>query len=419
MAYKAFVVGVNTLGLEYCARDAQRLSASLEKYGYEIISPGNNKYSLQAEFDSMIDQAAQTDTLLLYFSGHALPEKGKLRFFLADDASRPANKLNINEWLESFSDCRASNKLIILDCCHASQGIAKLQLELSDRYLVLAASERLGKSLELESLQASFFTHCLCQALDNPPQSVLKDGKNISVQNLHKWLSEEAQKHNGQNTIQVPIPKLFGSHTDFALATLPSDEARSALKATAEARRLQTVEQRYRDLLLKTCDIVSLANLPEQDRHLATRSLELRRLYVPLRVWVDFEAGKEHEETEWKEIEKRRAASMGARLETKAPRRERRRAPVGERLMEARRLVVLGDPGAGKTTLTRWIATAYLLRLKGDANWRDVPDVKTLPDTDWLPIIVRCRDFDPGGPPGTLDDILNHTLKQNSIFFQV
>jgi hypothetical protein len=48
MAYKAFVVGVNTLGLEYCARDAQRLSASLEKYGYETISPGNDKPRLQA-----------------------------------------------------------------------------------------------------------------------------------------------------------------------------------------------------------------------------------------------------------------------------------------------------------------------------------------------------------------------------------
>ena len=412
MAYKAFVVGVNTLGLEYCTRDAQRLGDSLEKYGYEYMVPGMDKPRLQAAFESMIDNATQTDTLLLYFSGHGLPEKGKLWFFLSDDASKLVNKLNVNEWLDSFSDCRASNKLVILDCCHAGQGIAELRLELSERYLVLAASARLEKSMELETLQASFFTHRLCCVLDSPPQQVLESGHILSVQGLHKWLSEEAQKHNGQNAIQVPIPTLFGSHANFALAIVPSDEASSVLKATDEARRLQAVERRYRQLLLDTCDIVSLANLPEQDRHLVTRPLELRRLYVPLRVWVDFKAGEATKEMEWEEIDKRRAISMGAHLSTEAPRRERQRASVGKRLAEARRLVVLGDPGSGKTTLTRWIATAYLLRLKGDANWQDLPDIQTLPDADWLPIIVRCRDLDPTCLTGTLDDILSYTLRK-------
>ena len=39
-------------------------------------------------------------------------------------------------------------------------------------------------------------------------------------------------------------------------------------------------EERYRSIALKTCDIVNLAELPERDRHLAMRELELRRLYV-------------------------------------------------------------------------------------------------------------------------------------------
>src|SRR5262245_48973394 len=114
--------------------------------------------------------------------------------------------------------------------------------------------------------------------------------------------------------MQVPIPLLFGSHANFALAMLPADQPSFALQATDEARRLQAVEQRYRQLLLDTCDIVSLANLPEQDRHLATRPLELRRLYVPLRVWVDFRVGEESKEKEWDDIDKRRAIGMGARL---------------------------------------------------------------------------------------------------------
>jgi hypothetical protein len=47
------------------------------------------------------------------------------------------------------------------------------------------------------------------------------------------------------------------------------------------------IEARYRDLTLRACDIVDLANLPEGDRHLATRELELRRLYVALRMRIE------------------------------------------------------------------------------------------------------------------------------------
>jgi hypothetical protein len=53
-----------------------------------------------------------------------------------------------------------------------------------------------------------------------------------------------------------------------------------------QALQSYDLEARYRDLALKACDIVDLANLPEDDRHLATRELELRRLYVALRLGV-------------------------------------------------------------------------------------------------------------------------------------
>jgi predicted NACHT family NTPase len=70
---------------------------------------------------------------------------------------------------------------------------------------------------------------------------------------------------------------------------------------------------------------------------------------------------------------------------------DKNRVPVGERPAKSSRMVLLGDPGAGKTTLIRWIATAYLLRLKQDPAYKDLPDVATLPGKDWLPIVIRCR----------------------------
>ena len=171
-------------------------------------------------------------------------------------------------------------------------------------------------------------------------------------------------------------------------------------------------EERYRELALESCDIIDLANLPESDRHIATRHLELRRLYVPLRVRVEIAPDTEAGEAELEALEKRRAAALWGRAGRGEREADRARVPVGERLAEARRLVVLGDPGSGKTTMVRWIATAYLLRLKQDPDWKDLPDVATLPDEDWLPIIVRCRDLDPSCLGGPLDNILLHTLRK-------
>lgn len=187
----------------------------------------------------------------------------------------------------------------------------------------------------------------------------------------------------------------------------PLNEAKAKIQICNDA------EQHYRALLLETCDIVNMGNLPE-DRRLAQRELKLRLLYIPLRVWVDVKAGKEDVEVIWEKIEKRRASLRGInRIEEVES--DRKRVPVGERLAKARRLVVLGDPGSGKTTLTRWIATAYLLRLKKDPYWRNLPDVKTIPDSDYFPIIIRCRDLDQKCLGGVLNDLLRHTLRKNQL----
>ncbi len=189
-----------------------------------------------------------------------------------------------------------------------------------------------------------------------------------------------------------------------------------AVEIRAGNRRQRALD-RYRALALESCDIVDLANLPDGDRHLAMRTLELRRLFVSLRVRVEDEGGREGDmalhEAGLARIEERRAASRlyATGRGSEAPNEsESLLVPFGEQLGAARRLVVLGDPGAGKTTLLRWLATAYLLRLKSDPAFKDLPDVGTLPDEDWLPVLIRCRDLDQNCLQGSLDVILQHTL---------
>lgn len=212
--------------------------------------------------------------------------------------------------------------------------------------------------------------------------------------------------------------KDIGIHKDgkFILKSLPKGFGKSSASHTPSPNtakaRMQAAEVRYRQLLLETCDIVNLAALPERDRNLVTRELKLRQLYVPLRVWVEAEAGQELPEQAMDAAEKRRNVSWRGAIEPNEQSLTKpKRVSIGERLKTARRLVVLGDPGAGKTTLTRWLATAYLLRHLDPAAWQAMPDVQTLPAEDLLPIVVRCRDLDEKCLSGVLDDILKHTLR--------
>jgi len=136
-------------------------------------------------------------------------------------------------------------------------------------------------------------------------------------------------------------------------------------------------ETRYRDLMLKSCNLIDLASLPETD-HDFSQAPELRQLYVPLRIKV------------------RKPADQFA---------------IGERLSEVRRLVVVGEPGAGKSTLVRWLATAYLLHMRSILDMRGLPDADTLPSEDLLPVVISCRDLDPASAAGPLEEILRHTLR--------
>ncbi|MGH8901293.1 MAG: HEAT repeat domain-containing protein [Egibacteraceae bacterium] len=175
----------------------------------------------------------------------------------------------------------------------------------------------------------------------------------------------------------------------------------------------RTAERRYREVALRAFDIIDLANLPEHDRHLATRDLELRRLYVALQVEVEAPAGAELGEAQFGALEQRRSGRALQPWGFARPQGDgHRRVPVGQRLGATRRLVVLGDPGAGKTTLLRWLATAYLLRLAQDADLAELPDADTLPDQDWLPVLVRCRDLGDEQVTGSVDDALHRSLRK-------
>ncbi len=153
---------------------------------------------------------------------------------------------------------------------------------------------------------------------------------------------------------------------------------RSRYPMEREIPRVQgfEAERRYVELALRTFDTIDLVGLPAGRGHIAAPPLH--RLYVPLRV------------------------------QARDP-----QSPLGEALREARRLVILGDPGAGKTTLVHWLATTYLRKMTtSPIEWIQLPEVSTLPNDRLLPIVISCRDLDPASTAAALDDFLRHTLHQ-------
>jgi hypothetical protein len=148
------------------------------------------------------------------------------------------------------------------------------------------------------------------------------------------------------------------------VAALTKHYPPGAAPAPAPAVPEEAAERRFREVLLATCDIIDLANLPS-DRRVATRQLMLRSLFVPLNVRLEREAGRDIDADELVSIERRRSPGRGIGqapnvLETgpskgfamsAAASRGTSLVQVGQRLQQARRLVILGDPGAGKSTL--------------------------------------------------------------------
>ncbi len=179
--------------------------------------------------------------------------------------------------------------------------------------------------------------------------------------------------------------------------------------------------ERYCEKALAAWDIIDLSNLPEGDIHIATQKLLLRQLYMPLRISVEAGGRDDGDDAaltrleEERETRRRWEAGRLAPHEADSLSRAKERSSVGERLGIARRLVVLGDPGGGKTTMLRWMATAYLLRHQQDSAFSQLPDTETLPDRRWIPVFIRCRDLGEADLCRCFTDFLTQHLRKSEL----
>jgi hypothetical protein len=228
--------------LKFALNDAECVQRCLSSplCSFEVSSPGQGIQTNDVidELESLCDRCVNEDSMLCYFSGHGvLNEKGDL--LLLWDHSHPGEPIrttiNVSKIFLALGACRAKNRLLILDCCHAGAAVSvpgfkgPSEVSLSehvreripaDTFAVLMASGRLERARELEQFQGSFFTEALCTALSDHfnEADVDRDGR-ISVGDLDLWLKSQARFHNEvYPTNPVPYPSMFGKYGgDFHL----------------------------------------------------------------------------------------------------------------------------------------------------------------------------------------------------------
>jgi len=162
--------------------------------------------------------------------------------------------------------------------------------------------------------------------------------------------------------------------------------------ALAEKEGVALARAHYLEYLSKECGEIELAGLPA-DQDAGSKRLRLENIFVPLHLVRASQSKPEQSQ----QAEGPTSAAHPDALEFEAASVVDRRRPVGEVIAEHPRLAILGLPGGGKSTLLKRLATAYAFpkrRSKVDDQ---------LPDRDWLPLFIRCRQIVHQLQPSILD----------------
>lgn len=167
-------------------------------------------------------------------------------------------------------------------------------------------------------------------------------------------------------------------------------------ESTGNERNLAEAQERYRKYLLNELDVITLEGMPA-DEEVGARRITLEDLYVPLRL-EPYDQRSGLEDPDLREIPPDDSPDIDDDDDDSTE-------SVGAVLASRRRIVVLADPGAGKSTLTKRLAVAYL----GDEFRAQIAD--ELPEFDALPLFIRCRSLG-GNSRASIKEILSDLPRQ-------
>jgi uncharacterized caspase-like protein len=278
----AVVIGVNEYidpaipALKYCVADAQLMAKQLtERCGYDdqrvLLITDNQprahlrpiKRNLQVQVPDWLKRAQKGDTVIVFFSGHGfLDDRGQ--GFLAPQDCELANlglsALRTDELRDMLRQCKATQKLLVLDCCHAggekgagpvgssSHELGKV-FGLAEGLVTLASCRKQETSREWEAKGHGLFTYYLAEGLTGKADA--DQNGVVDSDELYNYVLESVQL-SGQrelNARQTPV-RIIGEDVvgRFALAWLGRINGGSPASATAPSKMIP-LEEAIRQIL--------------------------------------------------------------------------------------------------------------------------------------------------------------------------
>jgi formylglycine-generating enzyme required for sulfatase activity len=259
----AVIVGINNyfdpkiIKLKYAVADARLMYNNLTQFcGYDEknvllltddadkdhLKPGRS--NLKMQISKWLQLQSRDDTVLVFFSGHGFFDKGKSYLAPLDcELTNPVGTCWLTSDLRAMlEDCKACQKLLILDCCHAggkaagSNSASPAELGGSFRgargLITLASCDKAESSFEYDDKKQGLFTFFLAEGMrgeaDKPPYG---DGNGIvDSDELYKYTYERVTTtgQKEKNLSQTPVRLMEGVAGTFALAKVAHESVKFA-----------------------------------------------------------------------------------------------------------------------------------------------------------------------------------------------
>lgn len=209
MSRRALTIGINHYitgkNLKGCVRDALEIARVLERHDHTSEKDKNfdvtpltaeNQTITASNVKGQIEELFRDkrEISLLYFSGHGYIEKTG-GYLITSECERGDQGVSMNDILIMANNSPATNRIIILDCCHAG-GFGRNPLNhnlssIAEGVTILSASA--PDQLSFEQNGAGIFTSLLIHALEGGAANLLGE---ISAGNIYGYVDKAMGESN-------------------------------------------------------------------------------------------------------------------------------------------------------------------------------------------------------------------------------
>ncbi len=202
--------------VERCGYDPQRILLIADDQPKAHLRP--LKINLQGQVQKWLMHAEPGDTVLVFFAGHGYIDDDRQHFLAPQDCRRDhlgLTGLRTTELREMLRQCKATQKVLVLDCCHAG---GKRELPVGPSSQELGASFRAAKGLitlascseretssEWEAKGHGLFTYFLAEGLAGSADGN-KDGL-VDSDELYAYTLDQVTQvgQRDLNAAQTPV----------------------------------------------------------------------------------------------------------------------------------------------------------------------------------------------------------------------